>query len=310
MLNSYNVCLWFVDLVNFYLSPSYYIGRKLVNGLGFVYFFSFAYHNYMKARLTILLILLLIVIIGTGYFLGQQYLISDNTDLSYIDKPIISTDLALNLSNNQNQPIADNTEIVLEPELNPKQDHLIKILKVPFTVQAPFANWDMPYQEACEEASIIMVADFVANRDVLRLEPVEADQRILELIEWEEDNGYAIDITALEVVKVLEQRFNINSRVEPYNAQVIKEEIQAGHPVILPAAGRLLDNPYFHQPGPLYHMLVVKGYDGDEFITNDPGTKRGENFRYRYSVFDRAVHDWNGGEVENGEQVMIVVLGL
>ena len=47
-----------------------------------------------------------------------------------------------------------------------------------------------------------------------------------------------------------------------------------GVPVLLPAAGRLLRNPYFSGQGPLYHMLVVKGYTRDgKIITDDPGTR-------------------------------------
>src|SRR5512133_656297 len=38
----------------------------------------------------------------------------------------------------------------------PREKHLL----VPFMVQAPNANWDMPYQEACEEASLLMVAGY------------------------------------------------------------------------------------------------------------------------------------------------------
>ena len=29
-------------------------------------------------------------------------------------------------------------------------------LPVPFTPQAPHANWELPYQEACEEAAVLM----------------------------------------------------------------------------------------------------------------------------------------------------------
>jgi len=208
-------------------------------------------------------------------------------------------------------PVVDKEEVTVI-ETIPKEptelvEHSIKILPVPFTVQAPYANWDLPYQEACEEASIIMLVDFVLGRDDLRLTPEEADERILELVQWETDNGYTIDITAQEVTQVLNERFGVRAEVVSYSVDAIKQQINLGKPVILPAAGRLLGNPYFRTPGPLYHMLVVKGYEGDEFITNDPGTRRGENFRYHYSAFDRAVHDWNGGEVESGEQVMIVL---
>ncbi|MDP3986324.1 MAG: C39 family peptidase [Candidatus Veblenbacteria bacterium] len=186
-------------------------------------------------------------------------------------------------------------------------EHTIRVLKVPFTSQAPSADWDMPYQEACEEASMIMVAEYLQGIERISIPAEEADTLILGLVGWETDHGYAVDLTAQEVVKVLAERYGIQAEAVPYSAEVIREELQAKRPVIVPAAGRLLGNPYFTSPGPLYHMLVIKGYEGNEFITNDPGTKRGESYRYTESALAYAVHDWNEGEVESGAQVMIVV---
>lgn len=87
----------------------------------------------------------------------------------------------------------------------------------------------------------------------------------------------------------------------------IKTEVGAGYPVILPLDGRGPLNPYFRGNGPDYHMLVVKGYTKDgKFITNDPGTKRGKDYVYdEQYLFDR-IHDWNGGDVANGQKAMII----
>ena len=78
----------------------------------------------------------------------------------------------------------------------------------------------------------------------------------------------------------------------------IKQQLDAGNPVIVPAAGRLLGNPYFSGEGPWYHMLVVTGYDSTHFITNDPGTKRGEGYRYQHTTLLNAIHDWTGVKEE------------
>jgi hypothetical protein len=40
-------------------------------------------------------------------------------------------------------------------------------------------------------------------------------------------------------------------------------------------------------------MLVIKGYDNNEFITNEVGTKRGDGFKYKYQQLIDAVHDWD-----------------
>ncbi|KKR45570.1 MAG: hypothetical protein UT82_C0026G0013, partial [Parcubacteria group bacterium GW2011_GWB1_40_14] len=88
----------------------------------------------------------------------------------------------------------------------------------------------------------------------------------------------------------------------------IKRELAAGNPIIVPAAGRELGNPYFTSPGPLYHMLVIRGYTSDDkFITNDPGTRRGEEYTYKFDILMNAIHDWNGGDVINGKKVIIVL---
>ena len=78
----------------------------------------------------------------------------------------------------------------------------------------------------------------------------------------------------------------------------IKEELKNGNVVIVPANGRLLNNPFYTPPGPLYHMLLVKGFDdsNQEFITNDPGTNRGESYRYKYEVLENAMADYPTGK--------------
>lgn len=181
-------------------------------------------------------------------------------------------------------------------------------LDVPFAPQAPFANWNLPYQEACEEASAILVHKFYAGE---KLTPAIMDQEILKLVEWQKKRfGYYEHTTAEEVGIIMSEYFghkNVEVRYD-INIEDIKKEISKGYPVIIPAAGRLLYNPYFRQPGPIYHMLVVKGFLKDgRLITNDVGTKRGHNFIYDPDVFLNAIHDWNAGDMEKGRKAMIVV---
>lgn len=200
---------------------------------------------------------------------------------------------------------------VAQAALQNQIKHSIVILPVPFTVQAPQANWSAPYQDACEEASMIMAAEYLKGGKKGKLDLVYANREILKLVQWQKKNrGFYESTTASEVVSILKDYYSIQARVVKYEAAKIKQALDKKQIVLLPAAGRKLGNQYFQRPGPLYHMLVVKGYQGDEFITNDPGTKRGENFRYTEKVLADAVHDWNNGEVIKGESVMIVVDGL
>lgn len=184
-------------------------------------------------------------------------------------------------------------------------------LAVPFTSQAPFQNWDLPYQEACEEASAIMVDAFY--RGVIGSIPREdAKKAIDDLVAFEMRTlGYYKDTTAAETAKFMREFFSIaDVRVVPFERlEEVKRVVANGYPVILPAAGKLLHNPFFRGDGPLYHMLVVKGYTKDgKIITNDPGTRRGAEYLYDPEVLLNAVHDWNGGNVNEGARVMIVVM--
>lgn len=186
--------------------------------------------------------------------------------------------------------------------------HSIVVLPVPFTPQAPFANWDVPHEEACEEASMLMAAEYFKHNPKLRLDPAYADEQILQLEAWETKKlGYYEDTTAAEVVSILKTYFGLSTELIPYDPVLMRRSIDEKKLIILPTAGRLLGNPHFRAPGPLYHMLVVRGYQGDEFIVNDPGTKYGESYRYKQSVLTNAVHDFNGADTPHGARVMVVV---
>ena len=123
--------------------------------------------------------------------------------------------------------------------------------------------------------------------------------------------GYYKDTTAQETATILTEYLGVeNVQVVP-NPTVLqmKEALAAGKPVIVPAAGRLLGNPYYQNPGPLYHMFVIKGYTADgKFIVNDPGTRRGADFVYSEDTIMNAMHDWRTDEqIEKGQKVVIIV---
>lgn len=180
-------------------------------------------------------------------------------------------------------------------------------LAVPFTPQAPHANWEQPYQDGCEEAAALMVHFFYTNRTFT---PDIADDAILAAVAFEDQRfGFNKDTNAEQTAIFIRELYGYKNVDVVYDITVddVKRTIAAGFPVIVPAYGRALGNPYFTPPGPEYHMLVIKGYTRDKFITNDPGTRRGADFLYPYETLLSAVHDWNGGDVQNGRRVMIVV---
>ena len=200
----------------------------------------------------------------------------------------------------------------LLPSLTPNSEFKILDsinLAVPFTPQAPYGNWDDPYAEFCEEASVLMAISYIMGSSIPNLD--FADQNMLKIKSFEEARfGYYKDTTAEETAVILREYYKYEKVKVVYDPSVdiIKKSLSEKKVIIVPAAGRMLGNPYFTQPGPLYHMLVIKGYTKDgNFITNDPGTRRGADFIYAPNVLMNAIHDWNDGDVQNGRRVIIIV---
>lgn len=214
---------------------------------------------------------------------------------------------------------AEETAVPLPPSVKPETAVEEINLDVPFSTQAPHANWAMPYQEACEEASALLVHRFYTGEN---LTPDIADQELLKIIEWEKQTfGYYEHTTAEETARILREYFG-HAKVEvryDFTIDDLKREVAAGRPIVVPFAGRELGNPNYRQPGPVYHMLVVKGFTKDgRIITNDVGTRRGHNYVYDPQILFNAIHDvpsggsmWNVSDpaqhIKTGRKAMIVV---
>ncbi|PWB38649.1 MAG: hypothetical protein C3F02_02970 [Parcubacteria group bacterium] len=166
-------------------------------------------------------------------------------------------------------------------------------LDVPFTSQAPTANWAEPFQNACEEASVLMVDYYFSNKD-FPSQP-ETENILVNLVQWQIENWGGHN--NLPVAKVAEfARLNFSLRAEVVSdltADKIRNYLDKGLPVIVPADGQELDNPNFRNGGPEYHMLVIKGYVDDKFITDDPGTRKGHDFVYTENNLMSSIHDWD-----------------
>lgn len=199
----------------------------------------------------------------------------------------------------------NNTNTTPEPEPLPAEYNLA----VPFTTQAPYSDWNLPYQEACEEASAAIVHYYWAGKTFTQ---AIANEEILSAVDFETTTyGDYKDTTAEQTAQFIRDFYHYDTVDVIYNPTVehIKREVFEGNPVIVPAYGKVLENPNFRSGGPLYHMLVIKGYTADTFITNDPGTRKGADFIYSIDNLMTAMGDWNNGHPESGRKVMIVVRG-
>jgi len=186
-----------------------------------------------------------------------------------------------------------------------------KNLAVPFTSQAPNSIWDAVHEETCEEASLLMVDAYY--KKIKKITPATAEAGLLKLVDYQKKIfGFFEDTDAAQTARLLKDYFGYKNVAVTYNINIedIKKELAAGRPVIVPAAGKLLGNPYFRGGGPDYHMLVIKGYTKDGFfITNDPGTRRGADYLYKFDKLYQAIDDWDSQKAAlSGRKAMIVIM--
>ncbi len=155
--------------------------------------------------------------------------------------------------------------------------------------------------------SLIMVHHYLAD---IPLSISDAEVELQNLVSWEQKHDYPEDVDVRQLGDIAKSFYGYKIRVLiDVTADKLRQELERGNPIILPAAGRLLHNPYFSGEGPYYHMLVVIGYTGDGFITNDPGTKQGSQYWYSTDVLLNALHDWTGvkEEIATGARNALVV---
>lgn len=195
------------------------------------------------------------------------------------------------------------------------------LLAVPFTSQAPEKNWEQPWQDACEEAALLMLDAYYKDYN---LSPIFSRDEILKMVEWEGERNWDLSISIEQIKQMASEYFGLDKPhplpplvgegrerlikiIENPTIEDIKNNIVRGNPVLAVANGKVLPNPHFRNGGPTYHALVIKGYDEENFITNDPGTQFGESFKYEYHDLLNAAHDWNDGDVKNGRKVILMV---
>ncbi|MBI3627428.1 MAG: C39 family peptidase [Candidatus Sungbacteria bacterium] len=180
-------------------------------------------------------------------------------------------------------------------------------LSVPFVVQAPFGDWSSPWQDFCEEASITMSYSYLTGKVP---DKYESALVMLRLAIFEMKTlGYDKDTDVRDTERMMHEYFGYMKTLILKNPSVadIKNALLSGNLVLAPFDGQLVDNPYYVPPGPRYHMVVIKGYDNDNFIVNDPGTRHGEGFRYPINSFMNAIHDLVTGDIREGPKSVLVI---
>ncbi len=188
-------------------------------------------------------------------------------------------------------------------------------LPVPFTPQAPLAEWhDQRQQDGCEEAVAAMAMAWVGNEKGITKANWRLRILILSDFEYRKIGEYR-DVSLDDMVNWLFKKYFNYNKVEIKEVKLandIVKELERGRVVLTPMNGQLLKNPYFVPPGPARHMILIKGYDyeTEQFIVNDPGTRRGESYRYPAETIIKAIRAYSTGyheKIDKVEKKMIVI---
>lgn len=206
--------------------------------------------------------------------------------------PTVSIDQII-AQNPETSPSSDTPiqDVPATPEIKPLP--LALNLEVPFYSQAPFSNWDYPWQEACEEASALLVANTYFNHKWTR---EQFNEQILSLVDWEKKTFGDYKHTDVDqTAKLLKDYLGLETVIhENPTFEDVKEILSHGHLIVMTFAGKDLHNPNYKNGGPNYHAMVIKGYkdEGQKIITNDVGTRNGENYVYSWTTINNSLHDY------------------
>jgi len=199
---------------------------------------------------------------------------------------------------------SDYTEIAAGEDLPVRMN-----IELPFYPQAPYGDWDYPWQEACEEASVLLVANIYKG---MNLDRAAFNEELLRLVDWEVDHFGWYEHTSVEdTAEMMELNYGLETVIhEDPSFEDMQRILAKGHLIIAPFAGRELKNPNFTAPGPVYHMAVIKGYDAEKnhLVAHDVGTRNGANYVYTQKIIENSLHDLNYEDMLSGDPRIIEVL--
>src|SRR3989338_6436262 len=102
----------------------------------------------MSKRIIFISLTLLVVVTASVFVFGKINFVSN-----FLSAPLPSAVPYVGVSN---APTPE-TKPVVSPIVSTKEVNL----DIPFTSQAPHLNWEQPYQDFCEEASVLMAVQYV-----------------------------------------------------------------------------------------------------------------------------------------------------
>lgn len=165
-------------------------------------------------------------------------------------------------------------------------------LSVPYTVQAPYANWKV-HEESCEEAAVLMYHYYLTGEKFGKKNVIPektADKAFRDMRSWQIARyGKESDLSIKALGQFAKDYYGYTpARKTNITAEDIKRAIFEKKPVLVPVMTHSLKNPHYG-PNDTYHILVITGYDKSGVTTNDAGVKEGQNYRYTWKVLFGAI---------------------
>lgn len=189
--------------------------------------------------------------------------------------------------------------------------HLIRTVFVP---QAPQKDWNEPWQDACEEASMLILRYYQTQQSP-PIEQIVSD--LNQQFSYENDHNWPNSINLSQMASLLNQMYDIDATIE-LNPTLgsIKQHLADDRLIIVPANGKTLfkENHHFKDGGPWYHNIVILGYDDkkQKFITHDVGTQFGPYYSYSYKIIMESMHDLPPSgkidEIDAGNKSILVMI--
>jgi hypothetical protein len=183
-----------------------------------------------------------------------------------------------------------------------------------FIPQSPEKNWQEPWQDSCEEASLLTVK-YYYQKTTPSLPTLLNDYQ--HIFSYENQNGWTHDVNLKQISQISSILFKLKPIIV-INPTIdnIKEYLLQDVPVIVPANGKILyqENKHFKSEGPWYHNLVILGYDDAtaQFTVHDVGTQFGAYYKYSYSLLMSSIHDFppsgNKEDINTGDKKILILL--
>lgn len=246
--------------------------------------------------------------LGSGFgLLGRHYL--NQLDVSVSPLPGVTVVRAL--------PITAATSVDPVTPASPAQLPERILLPVPFTTQAPLGNWAQ-HQESCEEATLSMLAAYWQRDPSVVIDPHAADTTIATLVSWQVQHwGSEDDLTDVRLGELAKQFYGYGYRIVPNEAQVVREQLAAGRPLIAGVRTHGLGNPNYpgysnhhEQTGwSVSHFVLVIGYDADGVWLNDAGISKGRGYHISWAQLTHAIDDLDQNYPALNEGQVLLVVG-